>query len=188
MAVFIIPSEVPTFSNTIYSKWNEKEFSGYPRVHVASLRDLDVIANAYQSITSKLEVVRQRLHDTLEIIKTYLDIKQQNLSLQLQQSVDASGRSQIDLLHAQEEEKKMAEHSKRSLENLTYIFAGLGLCEVLANFVVIYLTQDSPAYETIAFMSLTLAIPLIVIWLVFSRLQKRAEKKIEEETKALKSN
>ena len=175
-------------ANTIYSKWNEKEFSGYPRVHVASLRDLDVIANAYQSITSKLEVVRQRLHDTLEIIKTYLDIKQQNLSLQLQQSVDASGRSQIDLLHAQEEEKKMAEHSKRSLENLTYIFAGLGLCEVLANFVVIYLTQDSPAYETIAFMSLTLAIPLIVIWLVFSRLQKRAEKKIEEETKALKSN
>jgi len=175
-------------ANTIYSKWNEKEFSGYPRVHVASLRDLDVIANAYRSITEKLEVVRQRLHDTLEIIKTYLDIKQQNLSLQLQQSVDASGRSQIDLLNAQEEEKKMAEHSKRSLENLTYIFAGLGLCEVLANFVVIYLTQDSPAYETVAYMSLTLGIPLVIIWLLFARLQKRAQRKIEEEMEAQKRN
>jgi hypothetical protein len=173
-------------ANTIYSKWNEKEFSGYPKVHVASMRDLDVIATAYRSINEKLEIVRKRLRDTLEIIKTYLDIKQQNLSLQLQQSVDASGRSQIDLLHAQEEEKKMAESSKRSLENLTYIFAGLGLCEVLANFVVIYLTQNDPVEVTVFYMALTLSLPLIIIWLVFWRLQIRSQKKIQEELDAIK--
>jgi len=173
-------------ANTIYSKWNEKEFKGYPKVHVASLRDLDVIANAYRSINEKLEIVRRRLHDTLEIIKTYLDIKQQNLSLQLQKSVDASGRSQIDLLHAQEEEKKMAESSKRSLENLTYIFAGLGLCEVMANFVVIYLTQNDPVEVTAFYMALTLAIPLTVIWLVFWRLQVRSQRRIKAELDALK--
>jgi hypothetical protein len=168
-------------ANVVYSKWNEKEFRGYPKVHIASKRDLDIIANAYRSITEKLEVVRGRLHDTLEIIKTYLDLKQQNLSLQLQKSVDASGRSQIDLLYAQEEEKKMAEHSKRSLENLTYIFAGLGLCEVLANFVVVYLTQGSPVEHTASLLTLTLVIPLIVIWILFRSMQKRAEERIEKE-------
>jgi hypothetical protein len=159
-------------ANTIYSKWNEKEFSGYPMVHVASMRDLEIIANAYQNITNKLEVVRGRLHDTLEIIKTYLDLKQQNLSLQLQKSVDASSRSQIDLLVAQEEEKKMAESSKRSLANLTYIFAGLGLCEIIANFVVVYLTQDAPVMFTAMMLSLTLVIPLIIIWILFSTKKK----------------
>ncbi|UCH89924.1 MAG: hypothetical protein JSV49_04575 [Thermoplasmata archaeon] len=174
-------------ANVIYSKWNEKEFSGYPKVHIASMRDLEIIANAYKSITEKLEVVRGRLHDTLEIIKTYLDLKQQNLSLQLQKSVDASGRSQIDLLYAQEEEKRMAESSKRSLENLTYIFAGLGLCEVLANFVVVYLTEGSPVSVTAMFLSLTLIIPLVVIWVLFAKLQKRAQVKIESDLKEFSS-
>jgi hypothetical protein len=173
-------------ANTIYSKWNEKEFSGYPMVHVASMRDLEIIANAYQNITNKLEVVRGRLHDTLEIIKTYLDLKQQNLSLQLQKSVDASSRSQIDLLVAQEEEKKMAESSKRSLANLTYIFAGLGLCEIIANFVVVYLTQDAPVMFTAMMLSLTLVIPLVIIWILFSTLQKRAELKMESEIDVVK--
>jgi hypothetical protein len=173
-------------ANTIYSKWNEKEFSGYPLVHVASMRDLEIIANAYQNITNKLEVVRGRLHDTLEIIKTYLDLKQQNLSLQLQKSVDASSRSQIDLLVAQEEEKKMAESSKRSLANLTYIFAGLGLCEIIANFVVVYLTQDAPVMFTAMMLSLTLVIPLIIIWILFSTLQRRAELKMESEIDVVK--
>jgi hypothetical protein len=174
-------------ANTIYSKWNEKEFSGYPKVHVASLRDLDIIANAYQNITNKLEVVRGRLHDTLEIIKTYLDLKQQNLSLKLQKSVDSSSRSQIDLLVAQEEEKRMAESSKRSLENLTYIFAGLGLCEIIANFVVIYLAPDSPLAWTATLLTFTLVIPLVLIWVIFLTLQKRAEKKMETELEAIRA-
>jgi hypothetical protein len=174
-------------ANTIYSKWNEKEFSGYPLVHVASMRDLEIIANAYQNITNKLEVVRGRLHDSLEIIKTYLDLKQQNLSLQLQKSVDASSRSQIDLLVAQEEEKRMAESSKKSLENLTYIFAGLGLCEIVANFVVVYLSMDTPEYFTAFMLSITLLIPLVVIWVIFQTLQKRAEKKMKIELESIKN-
>jgi hypothetical protein len=174
-------------ANVVYSKWNEKEFSGYPKVHIASLRDLDIVANAYKSITEKLEVVRGRLHDTLEIIKTYLDLKQQNLSLKLQRSVDASSRSQIDLLYAQEEEKQMAESSKRSLQNLTYIFAGLGLCEVLANFVVIYLSGTDPISLTFLVGSLTLVIPLIVIWIIFYMMQKRGEAKMQLELDSIKS-
>ena len=174
-------------ANTIYSKWNEKEFSGYPMVNVASMRDLEIVENAYQNITNKLEVVRGRLHDSLEIIKTYLDLKQQNLSLKLQKSVDASSRSQIDLLVAQEEEKRMAESSKRSLENLTYIFAGLGLCEIVANFVVVYLTQGSPYYLTIMMLSLTLIIPLLLIWVLFRTLQKRAEREMETELISIKN-
>jgi hypothetical protein len=173
-------------ANTIYSKWNEKEFSGYPKVHIASLRDLDIIANAYRSVTEKLEVVRGRLHDTLEIIKTYLDIKQQNLSLNLQKSMDVSSRSQMDLLVAQEEEKQMAESSKKSLANLTYIFAGLGLCEIIANFVVVYLTQGSPVVFTATLLSLTLVIPLLVIGGLFWTLQKRAEKKIQSELEMIR--
>ncbi len=174
-------------ANTIYSKWNEKEFSGYPMVNVASMRDLDIVANAYQNITNKLEVVRGRLHDSLEIIKTYLDLKQQNLSLQLQKSVDASSRSQIDLLVAQEEEKRMAESSKKSLENLTYIFAGLGLCEIIANFVVVYLTQDAPLVVTASMLSLTLIIPLLIIWVLFQTLQRRAEIKIQAELDSIRT-
>lgn len=174
-------------ANVIYSKWNEKEFSGYPNVHIASLRDLDIIANAYKSINDKLEVVRGRLHDSLEIIKTFLDLKQQNLSLQLQKSVDASGRSQIDLLYAQEEEKKMAESSKKALANLTYIFAGLGLCEIIANFVVVYLTRGSPIMFTATLLSFTLIIPLVIIWVLFWTLQKRAESKIESELRAIRA-
>jgi hypothetical protein len=174
-------------ANTIYSKWNEKEFSGYPLVNVASLRDLDIIANAYQNITNKLEVVRGRLHDSLEIIKTYLDLKQQNLSLRLQKSVDASSRSQIDLLVAQEEEKRMAESSKKSLENLTYIFAGLGLCEIIANFVVVYLTQGSPVEVTAIMLSLTLVIPLLLIWVIFRSLQKRAEHDMRSELQTMRN-
>jgi hypothetical protein len=127
------------------------------------------------------------LHDSLEIIKTFLDLKQQNLSLQLQQSVDASGRSQIDLLYAQEEEKKMAESSKKSLENLTYIFAGLGLCEIIANFVVVYLTRGSPIMFTATLLSFTLIIPLVIIWVVFWTLQKRAELKIKSELRAIRN-
>ncbi len=174
-------------ANVIYGKWNEKVFSGYPKVHIASMRDLEIIASAYRSMTEKLEVVRGRLHDTLEIIKTYLDLKQQNLSLQLQKSVDASGRSQIELLIAQEEEKKMAESSKRSLANLTYIFAGLGLCEIIANFVVVYLTQETPEYFTAFMFSITLLIPLVVIWVIFWSLQKRSEKKIESDLKIIRT-
>jgi hypothetical protein len=174
-------------ANTIYSKWNEKEFSGYPLVNLASMRDLEIVENAYQNITNKLEVVRGRLHDSLEIIKTYLDLKQQNLSLKLQKSVDASSRSQIDLLVAQEEEKRMAESSKRSLENLTYIFAGLGLCEIIANFVVVYLTQGSPYYLTVMMLSFTLVIPLLIIWVLFRTLQKRAEKEINVELISIKN-
>jgi hypothetical protein len=173
-------------ANTIYSKWNEKEYSGYPLVNLASMRDLEIVANAYRNITNKLEVVRGRLHDSLEIIKTYLDLKQQNLSIQLQKSVDASSRSQIDLLVAQEEEKRMAESSKRSLENLTYIFAGLGLCEIIANFVVVYLTQGSPIYLTAVLLSLTLIIPLLIIWVLFQTLQSRAEEKMKAELKSIK--
>jgi hypothetical protein len=175
-------------ANVIYSKWNENEFSGYPKVHVASMRDLDIIANAYRSITEKLEVVRGRLHDTLEIIKTYLELKQQNLSLQLQKSVDASGRSQIEMLYAQEEEKKMAESSKRSLENLTYIFAGLGLCEIIANFAVVYLTKDSTLIITGTLLSFTLVIPLVIIWILFMNLQKRAEARMKAELEAVRKN
>ena len=174
-------------ANVIYSKWNEKEFSGYPKVHVASMRDLEIIANAYRSMTEKLEVVRRRLQDNLEIIKTYLDLKQQNLSIQLQKSVDASGRSQIDLLVAQEEEKKMAESSKKSLANLTYIFAGLGLCEIIANFVVVYLTQDAPIMFTAALLSFTLIVPLVIIWILFWNLQRRAESKMESDLKAIRA-
>ena len=156
-------------------------------VNVASMRDLEIVENAYQNITNKLEVVRGRLHDSLEIIKTYLDLKQQNLSLQLQKSVDASSRSQIDLLVAQEEEKRMAESSKKSLENLTYIFAGLGLCEIVANFVVVYLTQGSPVAFTASLLSLTLIIPLLLIWIIFQTLQKRAEKKMKVELASIRN-
>lgn len=174
-------------ANVIYSKWNEKEFRGYPMVHIASMRDLEVIANGYRSITEKLEVVRGRLHDTLEIIKTYLDLKQQNLSLELQKSVDSSSKSQFEMLMAQEEEKKMAESSKRSLSNLTYIFAGLGLCEIVANFVVVYLTQETPEFLTALLLSITLAVPLIIIWVIFSTMEKRADARMEAELKAVKS-
>lgn len=173
-------------ANTIYSKWNEKEFSGYPMVNVSSMRDLEIIANAYQNITNKLEIVRGRLHDSLEIIKTYLDLKQQNLSLQLQKSVDASSRSQIDLLVAQEEEKRMAESSKKSLENLVYIFAGFGLCEIIANFVVVYLTQNSSPIWTATLLTFTLVIPLVIIWVLFITLQKRAERKMKSELQTIR--
>jgi uncharacterized membrane protein YwzB len=100
--------------------------------------------------------------------------------------MDVSSRSQMDLLVAQEEEKQMAESSKKSLANLTYIFAGLGLCEIIANFVVVYLTQGSPVVFTATLLSLTLVIPLLVIGGLFWTLQKRAEKKIQSELEMIR--
>jgi hypothetical protein len=113
-------------------------------------------------------------------------LKQQNLSLQLQKSVDASSRSQIDLLVAQEEEKRMAESSKKSLENLVYIFAGFGLCEIIANFVVVYLTQNSSPIWTATLLTFTLVIPLVIIWVLFITLQKRAERKMKSELQTIR--
>jgi hypothetical protein len=161
-------------ASTIYNKLNETSYESYPMVHVTSLKDLDVIAYAYKSIADKLEITRMRLNDTLGIIKTYLDLKQQKLSLKLQGSIQESSKSQESILKAAQEEKIASEKSERSLQFLTYLFAGLGISEILANFIIYYI-QGGNITTTFLFFSGTLAVPLIILAIIIISIKRRSE-------------
>ena len=161
-------------ASTLYNKWNEKPYEGYPMVHVTSLKDLDVIAYAYKSISDKLEITRGRLNDTLGIIKTYFDLKQQKLSLKLQSSIQESTKSQESILLAAQDEKVASQKSERSLQFLTYLFAGLGISEILANFIIYYISGGNVT-TAVLFFSITLAIPLIILAVIIMSIKKRAE-------------
>ncbi|UCE74137.1 MAG: hypothetical protein JSV56_00150 [Methanomassiliicoccales archaeon] len=162
-------------ASTIYNKWNEIPHGSYPMVHITSLKDLDVIAYAYKSIGDKLEITRGRLNDTLGIIKTYLDLKQQKVSLKLQSSIEESSKSQESILKAAQEEKMASERSERSLKFLTYLFAGLGISEILANFIIFYI-QGGNITTTFLYFSITLSIPLIIIALIIITIKRRSER------------
>jgi hypothetical protein len=167
-------------ASTLYNKWNEKPYEGYPMVHVTSLKDLDIIAYAYKSINDKLEITRGRLNDTLGIIKTYFDLKQQKLSLKLQSSIQESTKSQEEILIAAQEEKVASQKSERSLQFLTYLFAGLGISEILANFIIYYM-EGGNVSTTFIFFSITLSIPLIILAVIIISIKKRSEAQDSQE-------
>jgi hypothetical protein len=161
-------------AGTLYNKWNEKPYEGYPMVHVTSLKDLDVIAYAYKSINDKLEITRGRLNDTLGIIKTYFDLKQQKLSLKLQSSIQESTKSQESMLVAAQEEKVASQKSEKSLQFLTYLFAGLGISEILANFIIFYI-EGGELSTAFWFFTMTLSIPLFILAIIIISLKRKSE-------------
>jgi len=167
-------------ARTVYDKWNEKDHGTYPMVHAVSLRDLETISYAYDSIFDKLNQVRSRLQDNLDIIKTYLDLKQQKYSINLQKGMEASGRTQLDMLKTAEEEKKASEATQKSLDLFAFIIGGLGIAEVLSGFgLFIYESKfggDITAWLMLLFF-IIFAVPIMSMALLLWFVQQRAKKK-----------
>jgi hypothetical protein len=167
-------------ARTIYDKWNEKDYGTYPMVHAVSLRDLETISYAYDSIFDKLNQVRARLQDNLDIIKTYLDLKQQKYSINLQKGMESSGRTQLDMLETAEEEKKASEATQKSLDLFAFIIGGLGIAEVLSGFgLFLYESRYGGDLTPILILLfiLTFGIPIVLmgalLWMVQNRSKKR---------------
>jgi len=133
-------------NKTVYSKWNELSFGTFPTVSGNAMRNDDIVSEGFKNVIGSVDITRNKLGDLLTIIRTYINIEQQRHSLEMQESLDLTMKANARLLENMgvimreaEERRMQTERQSKALEDLSYIFAGFGLAEVVANLSIIFL-------------------------------------------------
>ena len=94
--------------------------------------------------------------------------------------MESSGRTQLDMLKAAEEEKKASEATQKSLDLFAFIIGGLGIAEVLSGFgLFLYESRyggDLTPILILLFL-LTFGIPIVIMGTLLWMVQQRAKKR-----------
>ncbi len=85
---------------TIFVGWKEREVDALPLISTSILSKVKGIKEDYETLYNRIDGIRKEMEDIINILRTKIELIQQEQSFDLQKSMHATAKTQLDLQKA----------------------------------------------------------------------------------------